>query len=192
MKITKIKIKIGGLADIMFDKFFDHSKEKRPPEQKLYLADKNKVVLPAENIRYFLFANKPPGCAKTYEGRASKEYITWGLGHVFIDPQLIPFLDEKDEEILFTGFENENTKFYVYSSSPRDAHGNKMEVTHRPVLKLPWILAFEITVVENPRINSAKLQNWFNMGGLQLAIGNYRPLFGRFYVISWEAEEIEQ
>lgn len=185
MEVTKIKVKLSGMADIMFDRFFDHSKEKRPPEQKFYLGEGNKVVLPATNIKEgFLFGKKIQGCAAMYEGKQSKEYITWGQGHVFVDPQIIPFLDEKGEEIIFTNFEDK--RFYVYSSAPRDAKGGKMEVTHRPVLRIPWTLIFGITVVENPRIDSLKLHNWFDKGGLQLGLANGRPAFGRFVIDEWE------
>ena len=41
MKIQKIDVTIEGIADIMFDKFFDHSKEQRPPDQKIYMASGN-------------------------------------------------------------------------------------------------------------------------------------------------------
>ena len=50
MEVKNIRVKLGSLSDIMFDRFIDHSKEKRPADQKLYLAENNIVVLPAENI----------------------------------------------------------------------------------------------------------------------------------------------
>ena len=71
MEFQKIKVKVDGIADIMFDRFIDHSKMDIPPEQKLYLSGDNQVVFPSENIYAFLFGEDPQGCAKTFEGKKS-------------------------------------------------------------------------------------------------------------------------
>ncbi len=186
MNISKISVTVSGIFDIMFDRFMDHSKEVRPPEQKLYLTEKNMVVLPAENLRSFLFGEAPPGCAKAFEGKKGKDYIRTGMGHVFIDPPLIPF--KKNGKIVeFKGFNNET--FWIHEGAPRTKSGSlsiKQEIKHRPVLKMPWSLDFNISLVKNPLIDSTKLFNWFTNGGILISIGTYRPLFGRFVVDRWE------
>ena len=104
LEITKIKVEISGLSDIMFDRFIDHSKEMRPPEQKLYLAGENRLIPPAGNLDSFLFGMKPPpGCAGKFEGKQGKNYSTMGMGHVLIDPLEIDFMAD-GKQIFFTVF----------------------------------------------------------------------------------------
>uniref|UniRef100_A0A6M3LHK2 Uncharacterized protein n=1 Tax=viral metagenome TaxID=1070528 RepID=A0A6M3LHK2_9ZZZZ len=186
MEVMKIMVKVEGLSDIMFDRFIDHSKDVRPPEQKLYLAEDNQLVLPAENLTSFLLSENPPGCAKWFEGKRGKEYIRMGMSHVFFNPSLIPF-KENDNDIFFEDFNN--CKFSVYYSAARTRQGNlsiKQEAKPRPLMKLPWSLEFQITLIKNTYIDSTKLYNWFVMGGMQIAIGTYRPRFGRFEVSEWK------
>lgn len=185
MEITRVNVEISGLADIMFNRFYDHSKVIRPPEQLLYYGQDNEVVFPADNMRSFLFGEKPPGCAKTMEGKKSKDFIRWGQGHIHIDPLNIPF-KTAGEPVIFKGVEN--GLFYVHTAAPR-TNGIKQEAIDRPVLRLPWELEFNITIVENPLVDQIRLYNWFVMGGLLIAIGNYRPVYGRFEVKKWEVEE---
>jgi hypothetical protein len=188
LEIIKINAKITGISDIMFDKFIDHSKGKRPPEQKLYLAEGNKVVFPQDNLVSFLFGETPAGCAKAFEGKKCKEYIRMGMSHVFIEEPLIPFFDGNDEEIVFDGFKD---NFWIHKGAPRTKSGSlsiKQEVKERPVLKMPWSLLFTITVVKNVIISETKLFNWFMVGGMQIAIGTYRPRWGRFEVKEWKVD----
>jgi len=186
MEVTKIKAKIEGLSDIMFDRFIDYSKEIRPPEQKLYLIEDNQVVLPAENIYFFLFGENPAGCAKSFEGaQGKKKYIPMGMSHVFIDPFAIPFT-EKNKPILFENFDG---KFRIWLTAPRTKKSSlsiKQEAKPRPFLKLPWALEFNLTIIKNQVIDETKLYNWFVQGGIQIGIGTYRPRFGRFAVVEWK------
>jgi len=187
METQKISVKLSGLSDIMFDPFIDHSKEERPPEQKLYLYGENKLVLPAENIIAFLWGESPQGCARKFEGKAGKNYTSIGLGHVNVDPVIIPFTDN-GKEIKFTGFDN--GKLWIHEGSPRTKQGTlsiKQPRKKRPVLTLPWELSFTISYIKNNLIDDNKLYNWFVAGGLQIALGTYRPRFGRFEVSEWEA-----
>ena len=186
LRIEKIDVKIGGIAPIMFDRFVDHSKEARPADQKLYLAEKNIVVLPTENLLTFLAGENPAGCAKVFEGKRNKEYIRIIHSHVFFGSVQAPFLDEKVRDIQFNGFKG---RFYIYEAAPRTKQGNlsiKQEIKPRPVLKMPWFLKFEIQLVNNNLIDSTKLKNWFAAGGIQIGIGTYRPRFGRFEVLEWK------
>ena len=116
MEITKIEVSLEGLSDIMFDRFFDHSKEDRPPEKKMYLNENDEVVLPSENIYSFLFRDQAPvGVVRFVEKRSAKEYIAIGQSHLSVEPTLIPILDEEGKAIKFTGFEN--SRFFVNNRS---------------------------------------------------------------------------
>ena len=186
MEIQKITVKLSGLSDICFDRFIDHSKEDRPPEQKLYLIEDNQVVLPASNIISFLFAEKNAGCAKLFEGKKSGPYLGIGQGHVFIDPQAIPFTGDKGKPVIWKDFKG---KFRILMEAGVTGTGKnvvKQEAKPRPVLILPWNLKFQITLLENTHIDSTKLYNWFVMGGIRIGLGNYRPRYGRFEVVEWK------
>jgi len=189
LEYQKINVMLEGISDIMFDRFIDHSKEDRPPEQKLYLTENNITVLPSENICSFLFGNDPAGCAKEFEGRKCKTYIRTGLSHVFFDKTFIPFLDESEKEIIFTDF-GADSKFgrYLGSGRTKSAGGSsiKQPAKYRPILRMPWFLRFDILLIANNLIDSTKLYNYFSNGGILIALGTYRPRFGRFIVKDWK------
>lgn len=196
LKVSKIHVVLDGISDIMFNRFVDHSKEVRPPDQKFYLFADNQLVLPAENIYAFLFGENPQGAAKVKEKRGAADFIRIGQSHLFIDPLIIPFTDDKEKLIKFDpnagdkGFGG-STPFYIYMSGGRTKLGSlsiKQEAQPRPVLKLPWRLAFIITLLDNLILNPVKLENWFNECGITVALGAHRPRFGRFQVLKWQLE----
>lgn len=185
MKITKIEATISGIAGIMFDKFIDHSKESRPAEQKLYLTDKNQVVLPTENLIAFLFGDNPMGCARALEGKRGKEYLRVGQSHVFFDGDYLSF-KRNGKPIKFNGFDDKSMS--IYKSAPRTLQGSrsiKQEIKDRPLLHTPWELTIKIGVAENNLIDETKLFNWFTVGGILISLGTYRPRFGRFTIKEW-------
>lgn len=189
METTKIEVRLEGVAPIMFDKFVDHSKEKRPPDQKMYLAAGNKLVLPAENIYAFLFSENPMGAAKSMEGKAGKEFIRYGQASIFIDPIEIPILDGKNKPVVFDDPKFEKGRFLIWLSGGRTKLGSlsvKQEAQPRPYLTLPWSVEFMVTLLLNKKIDSTKLENWFKEGGIVVGLGTYRPRFGRFIVTKWE------
>jgi hypothetical protein len=191
LETQKIKVKLAGVTDIMFDRFHDHSKEVRPPEQKLYLDKDNNLVLPTENIMTFLVGDLNPGCAKVFEGRKSKDYIRTlkshlNFGEIYKD--LIPFTDGSGK-IKFKKF---GEKLRIFAASPVTKASNgaliKQEKKDRPVLQCPWYLSFSLELIDNPLINENKLYNYFTRGGILIALGTYRPRFGRFVVEEWELQ----
>lgn len=190
MEKMVIKVRLDGVSDIMFDKFIDHSEEDRPPEQKLYLAKGNKLVFPAENFYSFLFGDKVPGAIKTIEQKKAKPYIQH-QSFVSVSPSVIPFLDGQDE-IIFKDFKD--NRFWIHEGSPvvKSSSGQivKQEMKKRPTMHLPWGLEFEITLLKNDVITEPKLHNWFVAGGFLVAIGTYRPRFGRFEVTTWKEKSV--
>ena len=179
LEVTEIKVHIEGISDIMFNRFIDHSQNARPPEQSLYLAEGDAIVLPSENIWAFLFSENPPGCAKSFEGKKGKEYIRVGQAHLAIPLPIIPIM-KKGVPMVFKSF---NEDIYVSHYAPRTKQGTlsiKQEVLPRPVIHLPWELEFPLKLIKNDLIDETKLLNWFSRGGIEIAIGNYRPRYGRF------------
>lgn len=188
-----IEVTLSGLSDIMMDRFIDHSAEKRPVEQKLYLDEANRICLPAENIWSFLFSENNMGCAKSMEGKQGKKYIKVGMSHMNIEPQLIPFRDTADKEIYYEGMKGQLYQYLASAVTKKGALMIKQEAKPRPCIKYPWRLSFTITLIEseaNDILNETKLYNWFVKGGLLVALGSYRPRFGRFEVIKWDVKEI--
>jgi hypothetical protein len=190
MEIAKIDVTLEGFSDIMFDRFFDHSGEDRPPERKLYLDEGNKVVLPAECINSFLFRDLPPtGIIRFVEKRGAKDFIALGQAYLSINPTLIPFHDKNGKAIVFEKF-GSSSQFMVndWSAGITKMSGGKVikqEVRKRPILKLPWFLSFAITLIKNDKVTVEKLQSWFEVGGFATALGTYRPKHGRFVVKKW-------
>jgi hypothetical protein len=187
-EMKKYKVELEGLSPIMFNRFIDHSKEMRPPEQKLYLDEKNRVVLPAANIESFLFGSIIPGCAKTFEGKKSKDYIRTGQTHISIKPILIPFTRD-GKPIVFKTLED--TKLWGINMEGGLTKGSggtviKQPPQPRPYLKTPWELVLDVVLVKNNIIDVTKLANWFENGGILIALGTHRPVWGRFIVKSWE------
>jgi len=187
LEITKIEVGLEGLAPIMFDRFFDHSKTERPPEQKLYYDEKKNIVLPAENMWAFLYQEKPGGCAKRFEGKKSKDFLSYGQSHTLITPDMIQ-ITRNGKPLKFKGF-GEQRGIWVHEGSPTTKSGAaiiKQETKKRPVISLPWEVSFNIDLIKNQMIDPDKLCNWFEQGGIVLCLGTYRPRFGRFMVKKWE------
>jgi len=185
LKVVSISVKLQGVAPIMFDRFIDHSKEDRPPQQKFYLADGDRVVLPAMNLDSFLFSDS--GAVRCVEGRAAKNFMAVGNSHVNIDPALIPFTDGK-KEIVFNGFDGK--RFWIHDfGAPVTKLGSsriKQPMKKRPVLNPPWFLSFEINMVENDIITPQKLRNWIDVGGIMIGLGTWKPKYGRFVICEWK------
>ena len=187
---SKIEVTLEGLSDLLFDRFIDHSSEKRPPEQKLYIGDGNAVVMPGANIESFLLRQLPPvGCAMAFEGKQGKTYRAVGAANVLVDQAFIPIMRDGDPAI-FEAFGKGG--FYIVNGAPitKSSGGAvvKQENNPRPCISRPWSISFSITLIKNNMINESKLHNWFDAGGLQLALGNWRPRFGRFAVTKWETK----
>lgn len=185
-QIIRLNVGLSGLSQIMFDRFIDHSKEVRPPEQKLYLTKDKVVVLPSENVNAFLFSENPPGCAKAFEAKGGKEFIRLGQSHVVIQPSIIPFTSN-GKKVIFKEFDDKT--FSIFEAAPRTKQGSlsiKQETKFRPVLEMPWEIDFQIVLIKNEKLDGDKLKNWFDRGGIEIGLGTYRPRFGRFMVIKWE------
>lgn len=194
MKILEIGVTLKGISDLMFDRFYDHSKEDRPPEKKLHLNAKSELMLPSEYINSFLFRDmQPAGVVRFVEKKGAKDFIAIGQSHVFIEPTLIPFTDDKGKLVKFNGF-GDGGQFYIndWSAGLTKLGGGKVikqEIRKRPVLRPPWQLSFGITLFENNKITPEKLYSYFETGGLVIAIGTFRPKHGRFMIEKWDVKK---
>ena len=180
----KAKVKLTGLTGILFDRFIDMSEQGHPPEQKLYLASGNQVVLPSENLYSFLFSANPPGCAQWFEAQKGKQYSKLGMSYVGISPEMIPFTRE-GKPIKFTGFKDgydakADIRVLYHKAKVKKSGLMVPAPKERPVLNTPWELEFGLEIFTNHLITMDKMQAWFSQGGIEVAIGAFRPRFGRF------------
>ena len=181
-----VKVKITGMVGILFDRFVDMSSDKIPTEQKLYLNAKNELVLPSENIYSFLFGEKPGGCAVRFEGKQWKQYKMTGMSFITIDPEFIPFT-RSGAAIKFSKFtdgHDEKARIHILHHKANIVKGKLVIPSPkvRPMLEAPWELTFDVTIFQNTLIDVQKIKNWFVRGGIEVALGTYRPRFGRFTV----------
>ena len=183
LHIKQVTVTLDGLADIMFDRFIRQEKDTRPAEQKLYLDEGNRIVCPAENLWTFMFGDNPPGCARSFEGKKGREFARIGQAHIVINPALVPF-QRDGQDIVFKDFDDTGIAITRFSPRTKMSGGGsiKQDVKERPLLKLPWSLTFQISIVENALVDETRVLNWFQQGGIMIGLGTYRPRFGRFTV----------
>ena len=56
----------------------------------------------------------------------------------------------------------------------------------RPVIMTPWSINFEIILYKNPDLNENILKRLFDDGGIQIGLGTFRGVFGKFEVTQWK------
>ena len=170
-----INVALNGLTPIMLDAF--RGQEELPPEQKLYYApDKKTLILPASNIMGFLTSKSSHSCLRVFT--SNKDWKTRGpevVGNVYIDPVNIPFLND-GSPIVFGKF---NETVYVDERMARPSATARV-IARRPVIAMPWLLRFELTINQTEFVTESRIKDWFMRGGISVGIGAYRPMFGRF------------
>jgi len=182
------KVTLEGLRPILFDRYAGDNSTTLKPDQKLYLTDGGVVCLPALNFLSFLSAQNSLSAAKFYF--PMKEYKRKAmalLSFVSIQPDLIEMyrLDEKSKPkpIVFQGFrENDITPHFAVARLPK---GIPNPVT-RPMVHLPWMMTFQITLIGNDDITEDMLVSVIERGGYAIGLGSFRGPFGKFAIKSWE------
>lgn len=184
--MQKMTVKISGISGLLFDRFVDMSADRRPPEEKLYLNGNKELVLPSENIYAFLFGENPRGCAMRFEAKKGKDYRQVGMAALVVSPEFIPFT-RNGKPIVFSRFvdgRDEKAGLHVLHHKANVKKGMLVipSPKERPMLATPWDLQFDIDILENHLVTPEKIKNWFMRGGIEIALGTYRPRFGRFQV----------
>jgi len=133
----------------------------------------------------FLCGSLKPGCIKKFEGKKSGGYLDVAYSHISFTPNTVPFL-RKGKPIVFKTIEDANLWGIKLSGGITKPGPIKQEAQPRPYLTTPWELIFTITLVKNSMIDETKLYNYFTNGGIVVALGTFRPLYGRFLVKEWE------
>ncbi len=188
--IINRRVRLCGLAPIMFDRYAGDNKTKLEVHQKLYFRPGSSRVigLPAINIMSFLSAHNTNSAPKRLrDSRQYKKIANACLSFVTIGPDFIPFLRDGNE-VTFGQFEDDidqTSGIYVHRAVARLEKGipNPKE---RPVLPLPWALEFDFQLVPNREIKEQEIVNLIEEGGRAIGLGTFRGVFGKFYIDAWD------
>ena len=182
-QITR-EINLAGLTPILFNRYSGDNKTQLAVNDKLYL-DNNYLVLPSLNIMSFLSSQNTECAPQRVIGRGYKEVAKAALSFVTISPFKIPFLVDGKKITL------EEANIEIHYAVGRLMKG-KLTVPIplvRPMLHLPWALKFTLKLLETPELNENLLRKIFEQGGLAIGLGNFRGVFGKFEITSWEEGE---
>lgn len=184
------RVKISGITPIMFDRYPGDNDTKLEPWQKLYLGgpEGRTICLPSENLMSFLSAQNTDSAPKRLlDSRKYKQFCLACGSFVTIGPDMIPFTRE-DQPIVFGRFVNEvdaDSGVWIDRRVARLEKGIPNPKV-RPVLPLPWSLAFTLTLLPNKQIQEQQLLNIFTEGLICLGLGTFRGRFGKATVDFWE------
>jgi len=174
-----IAVGLRGIRPIMFDRYPGDNQEQLAPEQRMYVVD-GALVMPAVNISSFLSAlNTESAPQRVGLGKKWKIVAKAALSFVDIDPLYIPFT--RDGEVLTP----ENSGWWVDSRVARLPKGIP-NPKRRPVLDVPWELAFKLTLFPNADLSENLLRRLFDEGGIAIGLGTFRGVYGKFVIDKWE------
>lgn len=181
---TRFLVVCKGLADMMFDRYIDN--KDHGPAEKMYLVAGERatmpLVFPAENVRSFLGAKRSDtiSCAGFFGKKAKRTESMMILACLQISPEAIP-LTRNGEPVIFERFDPKGAEgdgaLYVHTAIGREGTPH---VVRRPVLRLPWEMQFQITLLRNDYVRGTDVRKYFEQGGPLIGFGAYRPRFGRF------------
>jgi len=180
-KITK-NVTLTGLRPIMFDRYSGSMKEQLSPQDKTYRSsqDPRNLILPSVNIQSFLSAQNTESAPQRVVGRGWKTIAKAALTFVDISPQEIPIMRD-GVQVTIDDIIIDYRKAIIKKgqlSIPSDKE--------RPVLLTPWSVSFQLTLYKNPDLNENILRRLFDDGGIQIGLGTFRGVFGKFEVTEWD------
>lgn len=175
--MTKFEVHIKGIAPLLFNRFPDEEnldgKSKRSSgnpskdeqvKKSLYFTEKGKIYQPAAHI-----VGSMVKAAVNFKLTGRKTYKEVVQGGVFVEP----------EEIVH---ENQNYVTDWRSVVIKATRGRVMKGRGRLE---EWQLKFQITCID-PRATDKDIQEILEYAGMYVGIGDYRPRYGRFEVLSFK------
>ena len=188
--IIERTVTLQGITDIMFDRYAGDNSTQLEAWQKLYFqpGDTKVIGIPALNIMSFLSAHNTNSAPKRLrDKRKYKDIANAILSFATIGPTFIPLL--RDGKPIALGKLHEDVDpvsgIYIHRSVARLDKGIPNPKV-RPVLPLPWGLAFKLTLMPNREIKEQEILNLFEEGGRALGLGTFRGVFGKFIVEEWK------
>lgn len=186
-KAKIISARLDGIRPILFDRYPGDNKTKLPPQDKMYLDDKQRLVFPALNLFSLLCAENTKSVARfgPRNEASARRQISQGIGaYVDIQPADIPLLGENDKQLKWGG--KWEGQFSIYEAVARTKQGTP-NATIRPRIALPWALEFAIEYVPNSDCTLRNLEESFAIGG-KIGLGTFRPFFGRYTLSRFETK----
>jgi|TARA_Y100000296_G_C5107434_1_gene223306 hypothetical protein len=189
---TERTIEVVGLRPIMFDRYAGDNDTKLQWHEKIYLKPGTNVLsLPCTNINsFFTSVNTASATKRLRDKRKYKDICSAIQSFVVIEAidggEYCPFLrDGKPIEVGEFGDEvDELSGVYLRRDVARLEKGIPNPKA-RPVLPMPWSLAFKLTILKNTAIKEAEIRNLLIEGGVAVGFGTYRGVYGKFLVDSW-------
>lgn len=179
MTTHNIQIQLKGLRPMMFDRYAGDNNTRLEPQEMMYLDPQYRLIMPALNLFSLLAAENGKSVCRMFFGKQGKTVALGILSYCNIEPFDIPILDDNGP-IEFHGF---NGQVSVHHAVARLAKGVP-NPKHRPLLKLPWTVAFTVAYEENKFCTLENLRQAVTMGGT-LGLGTFRPMFGRYQMVGW-------
>jgi hypothetical protein len=179
--IKSIQLQLTGLRPLMFDRYAGDNNTQLPVAERMYLNEKKQLIMPAINVLSLLAAENTPSVCRQFFGKQGKTIALGVKAYCNVTPFDIPIEDDKGP-IVFNGF-NEQIKVHKAVARLKGGIPNPKE---RPVVALPWRLAFTIEYQENKFCTIENLRQAITMGGT-LGLGTFRPYYGRYELTEWEA-----
>ncbi len=136
--------------------------------------------MPALNIFSLLAAENTKSVCRQFFGKQGKTIALGITAYCNVEPFEIPIMDDKGQVV----FKEWNSQIRVHKSVARLKNGIPNPKT-RPMLALPWRLAFELHYQDNKYCTIENLRQAVAMGGT-LGLGTFRPFFGRYELTGWD------
>ena len=201
-----IDIVLEGISGFMSDAFRGMTTQLNA-QDKMYLGAPNAkgqrpIVFPVINMISYLTAVNTASAPKIlYPPKQYKEMAHAFASSIIIEGDSIPFTRD-GKPILFGEFKPLTKPDPTSSISERDPLSGCFVLHNtarlekgvpnpkiRPVLPTPWTLAFQMTVVPSKVIDIADVQRMFEDGGRLVAIGTFRPLYGKFALAKFDVHD---
>jgi hypothetical protein len=185
VKTTKALIKLVGVRPLMFDRYPGDNSTQLKIQEKMYLTEKNEVMIPAINLYSMLIAENGKSAVK----RTGKKWASLAqcvAAQTNIDPFEIPVLGGNEKQIIFSGFGGDSP-FREHKSVAR-VKGGIPNPKARPVLLTPWSIQFTMEIEESSEISIPTIRNLFETSG-KIGLGTFRPFFGRFNLAEFKIIE---
>jgi len=193
IKTTTRRVVLQGIRPIMFDRYAGDNNTKLLWNQKVYLIPgSGQLCLPVANVMSFLCSHNTNSAPKRLrDKRKYKDLANACLSFVTISgpessPEYLPILRDGEPIVMGTpsdGLDKESG-IWLHQSVARlkDGIPNPKE---RPVLPLPWEIAFDFTLIANQEVKEQDVRNLFEEGGIAIGLGTYRGVYGKFVIKTW-------
>jgi hypothetical protein len=174
LKTNTISVELIGVRPLMFARYPGDNHTQLPTAEKLYLDKDRRLIFPAINLYSLMCAENTKSVCKLLMGKQGK---TIGLGiasFTTIKQHEIPIMRE-DRQLTLDDY---GTHIHEHKAVARLAKGIPSALC-RPIVTLPWSIAFEMEYVENKFCTISNLRQVLDLGSI-LGLGTFRPFYGRY------------